>query len=309
LLPIESYLEDLKDNRKPLSTSKLSNLSGLSAEESVLFKNAWSSIDVDRKRQIVGQLVELAANNYQLEFDEAFRIILGDDDTETRLSAVEGLKDCEDVSFIQKFISLLDTKYDIQTRAMSAAALGQFAILAELDKLSASHSSQIQDVLMQIIRNKTEDSEVRRRAIEAVAPLSQEQVKQTIRRAYDNPDPAFKRSALYAMGRNCDPVWLPFLLKELRNPDPEIRCEAAVACGELCAPETVSQLLKLTRDTDIQVQIAAISSLGHIGSVEAKSTLQNCLQSPDERIQQAAEVALEELGFAEDPLSFDDIDD
>jgi len=307
LLPIESYLEDLKDNHKPLSTSKLSNLSGLSAEESVLFKNAWSSIDVDRKRQIVGQLVELAANNYQLEFDEAFRIILGDDDTETRLSAVEGLN--EDVSFIQQFISLLDTKYDIQTRAMSAAALGQFAILAELDKLSASHSSQIQDVLMQIIRNKTEDSEVRRRAIEAVAPLSQEHVKQTIRRAYDNPDPAFKRSALYAMGRNCDPVWLPFLLKELRNPDPEIRCEAAVACGELCAPETVSQLLKLTRDTDIQVQIAAISSLGHIGSVEAKSTLQNCLQSPDERIQQAAEVALEELGFAEDPLSFDDIDD
>jgi len=309
LLPIESYLDDLKDNSKPLSTSKLSNLSGLSAEESVLFKNAWSSIDVDRKRQIVGQLVDLAANNYQLEFDEAFRIILGDDDTETRLSAIEGLKDCEDVSFIQQFISLLDTKYDTQTRAMSAAALGQFAILAELGKLSASHSSQIQDVLMQIIRNKQEESEVRRRAIEAVAHLSQEQVKQTIRRAYDNPDPAFKRSALYAMGRNCDPIWLPFLLKEMRNPDPEIRYEAAVACGELCVAETVPQLLRLTRDTDIQVQIAAISSLGHIGSIEAKSVIQSFLQNSDERIQQAAEVALEELGFAEDPLSFEDIDD
>jgi HEAT repeat protein len=192
---------------------------------------------------------------------------------------------------------------------MSAAALGQFAILAELGKLSASHSSQIQDVLMQIIRNKAEQSEVRRRAIEAVAPLSQEQVKQTIRRAYDNTDPKFKRSALYAMGRNCDPVWLPFLLKEMHNPDPEIRSEAAIACGELCAPEAVPQLLRMTKDTDIQVQLAAISSLGHIGSIDAKSVLQSCLKSPDERIQEAAEVALEEIGFSEDPLSFDDIDD
>jgi hypothetical protein len=33
------------------------------------------------------------------------------------------------------------------------------------------------------------------------------------------------------------------------------------------------------------------------------------LQSTDERIRKASEVALEELGFAEDPLSFDEISD
>ena len=309
MLPIENYLNDLKDNSKPLSASKLASLSGLSVEESVLFKNAWEDIDVDRRRQIASQLVEITQSNYHLEFDEAFRIILKDGDTKTRLFAIEGLRDCEDRSFINPFMELIDKAYDDQTRAAAAAALVKFAILAELGKLRSCQSSQIENALMGLIRNKSERTEVRRRAIEAIAPLSIPQVKEIIRRAYDSTNPELKRSALCAMGRNCDPVWLPFLLKELRNPDPETRYEAAVACGELCAPETVPQLLKLTRDTDIQVQIAAISSLGHIGSIEAKGELQRQLNSSDERIQQAAEVALEELGFAEDPLSFDEVDD
>ncbi|MBT3363923.1 MAG: hypothetical protein HN929_03785 [Chloroflexi bacterium] len=309
MLPIETYLNELKNSNLQLNLSKLSNLSALSSEEITLFKKAWSSIELDRKRQIVGQLVEIGANNYQLEFDEALRVILDDDDTKIRLKAIEGLANCEDVSFIRHFIALLDVKYDIPTRAAAAAALGQFVILAELGKLSPSHSSQIQDELKKIIRNKAEESEVRRRAIEAVAPFSQEMVKQTIRRAYDNPDPDFKRSALLAMGRNCDPVWLPFLLKELRSPDPETRSAAAIACGELCAPEAVPQLRKLTRDADIHVQISAITSLGQIGSVDAKNELLKFLNNPHEMICQAAELAIEELGFAEDPLTFDDIDD
>ncbi len=309
MLPIEDYLNDLKDNSTPLSISKLASLSDLSVEESQLFNNAWGDIDVNRRRQIASQLVDITSGNYRLELDEAFRTILGDEDTETRLKAIEGLENCEDASFIQPFIALLDTKYDTKTRATSVAALGQFAILAELGKLSTFRSSQVEDALMIIIRNKKEESEVRRRAIEAVAPISREQVKQTIRRAYDNPDSAFKRSALCAMGRNCDPIWLPFLLKELRNPDPEIRYEAAIACGELCTPEAIPQLLKLTKDAKIHIQLAAISSLGHIGSIEAKGILQKQLQSTDERIRKASEVALEELGFAEDPLSFDEISD
>ena len=309
MLPIGNYLDDLKDNEKSLSSSKLSNLSGLSTEESAIFKKAWSDIDVDRRRQIASQLVEITQSSYHLEFDEAFRIILQDGDAETRLLAIEGLTDCEDRSFIDPLMGLLDKKYDDQTRAAAASALGKFATLAELGKLRSCQSSEIENALMGLIRNKSEQTEVRRRAIEAIAPLSIPQVKEIIRRAYDSTNPELKRSSLCAMGRNCDPVWLPFLLKEMRNPDPETRYEAAVACGELCAPETVPQLLKLTRDTDIQVQIAAVSSLGHIGSIEAKAEIQRQLNSPDERIRQAAEVALEELGFSEDPLSFDDIDD
>jgi HEAT repeat protein len=309
LLPLENYLQELSDSSKPLSVSKLSNLSGLSSEESAIFKKAWGDIEVDRRRQIASHLVELTQSNYHLEFDEAFRIILKDSDQETRLFAIEGLRDCEDRSFISPFLELIDKEYDDQTRAAAASALGKFAILAELGKLQSCQSSQIENTLMGIIRNEGEQTDVRRRAIEGIAPLSTPQVKEIIRRAYDSTNPALKRSALCAMGRNCDPVWLPFLLKELRNHDPETRYEAAVACGELCAPETVPQLLKLTRDTDVHVQIAATSSLGHIGSIEAKGELQRQLNNPDERIRHAAEVALEELGFSEDPLSFDEMDD
>jgi len=302
-------LDELSESSNPLSISKLANLSSLSAEESKLFKKAWSNIDVERRRQIACQLVEITSSNYHLEFDEAFRIILEDSDQQTRLNAIEGLRDCEDRSFIDPLVDLLDKKYDDQTRAAAGVALGKFAILAELGKLNSCQSSQIENVLMSIIRNDKEQIEVRRRAIEAIAPLSHSQVKDIIRNAYNSADPDLKQSALCAMGRNCDPIWLPFLLKEMHSPDPEIRYEAALACGELCVPEAVPQLLKLTRDSEIQVQLAAVSSLGHIGSIEAKGDLQRCLRDTDERIRQAAEIALEELGFSDDPLSFDELDD
>ncbi len=310
MLEFEAHLNELGDSDVPLSSSMLANLSGLSSEESALFKKTWSAIDLERRHLIVNQMVEITEkSDYQLDFDEAFMVIMKDDARQVRLGAIYGLRDCEDLTLVRPLIDLLDKGYDEQTRAAAASSLYRFTTLDELGKLSRPYSEKVENALMNIINSDDENAEVRRHAIEAIAPLSQPHVKDIIRDAYESNDPKLRRSAICAMGRNCDPVWLPFLLKEMRNEDPENRFEAAVASGELCAPEAVPSLLKLTRDSDIQVQLAAITSLGHIGSVDAKEVLRGHLLSPDERIQQAAEIALEELGFNEDPLAFDDIDD
>ncbi|MFC1954903.1 HEAT repeat domain-containing protein, partial [Chloroflexota bacterium] len=111
-------------------------------------------------------------------------------------------------------------------------------------------------------------------------------------------------SSIYAMGKNCDPSWVPIVLKELNNPDAEVRYEAAGACGELEEEEAVTGLKKLIDDFDVDVQMAAIQALGEIGNTEAKECLNQCLENENEVVSQMAEQVLKEMQSKEDPLSF-----
>ena len=89
--PLEHYLTELRDLSKPMAVSKLANLSDLSSEETDIFGREWPDIDVTRRRQIVGQLAELAEDNLELDFDDVFLSCLTDADGEVRVKAIEGL--------------------------------------------------------------------------------------------------------------------------------------------------------------------------------------------------------------------------
>ena len=158
--------------------------------------------------------------------------------------------------------------------------------------------------MLEVLENKTETAEVKRRALEAIAPLNLPRVKEFIEETYRSNDVKLKASSIYAMGRNCDSIWLFSLLTELNSDEAEIRYEAANACGELGAEEAVPSLIMLTKDEDAQVQEVAIKALGEIGGEEAKQVLQKLVKNPQPRIRQTAKSALKELLFCEDPLSF-----
>jgi HEAT repeat protein len=149
--------------------------------------------------------------------------------------------------------------------------------------------------------------EVRRRVLEAVAPLSLPKVRRSIAEAYQSGNSKLKISALYAMGKNCDPCWLPILIKELTSADAEVRYEATGACGELGEDEAVVHLIELTDDIDADVQLAAVQALGKIGGIEAKKHLQKCLNHLSEAICQVAAQALHELEVTKEPLSPHDL--
>ncbi len=128
--------------------------------------------------------------------------------------------------------------------------------------------------MLEVLDNKTELTEVKRRALEAISPFSLPRVKELIETAYHTDDIKLRASAICAMGRNCDLAWLPTLLVELNSDEAEIRYEAAVACGELGAEEAVPHLVEMTKNEDQQVQEAAIKALGEIGSEQAKQALE-----------------------------------
>ena len=79
-------------------------------------------------------------------------------------------------------------------------------MLAELGELRPEDGEKVQKALLSAIGNQEEQLEVRRRAIEAISPLSLSKVKDIIRQAYESEDARMRASALYAMGRNCDPI-------------------------------------------------------------------------------------------------------
>jgi len=302
--PAEETIADLRNGAKPLRSSRLAELSNLDSEELRLFEQAWTTIEPKRRRQIVYRLVELVEDNFELNFDSIFKNCLKDQDTEVRCKAIEGLWESEETSLINPLINLLEHDSSEKVQAAAAIALGKFAMLAEHEKLRPCHKSKVCQALFAVIDGKSKPVEVRRRALEAASPLSLPQVNRAIMEAYQNDSPEFKVSAVYAMGRNCDPSWLPILLRELACADAEMRYEAVAACGELGGEEATASVIKLIDDPDADVQRAAIQALGRIGGSEAKSCLEECLHSPSELIRQAAEQALQELETWEDPMSF-----
>lgn len=303
-MSLERYFAEISNTNTHLVVSKLANLSTLSSEELRLFMETWVKMDVDRQRQIVGHIVELAEENPNLNFDDIFIACLHDPDETVRIKSIDGLWECESCSLIDSFITLLREDSEESVRAAAAMALGKFAMLAELGKLRPEYRLKVERALLAIIDDQDEQVEVVRRAIEAIAPLSLPRVKEIIQEAYKSDDAIMQISAIYAMGKNSDPAWLPTLLRELGSADTEIRYEAAQACGELGDEDAVPHLSRLIHDLDSQVCLSAIAALGKIRGSEAEDILQECLTHSEEYICQAAAEALEELDFEKDPLSF-----
>jgi len=295
LSPIEEIITDLADSDKPLLNSNLADLSNIVPEELGFLKETWPTIKPERRRQILSLLVELAEGNFELDFDNIFKNCLSDQDAEVRSKAIEGLWENEEPSLIKTLIDLMEQDNSKLVQAAAATGLGKFAMLAEQQKLRPVYTSKIYQSLLAVVNDRSKPIEVKRRALEAIAPLDSPEVEKAIGEAYRSSNHRLRVSSIYAMGKNGNPSWLSILLDEARSPDSEIRYEVARACGELGEEEAVPSLIKLAADPDVEVQLTAIEALGYIGGTEAKNFLEQCLDEPNETVQQAAEQILQEL--------------
>ncbi|MCL4459364.1 MAG: HEAT repeat domain-containing protein [Chloroflexi bacterium] len=298
-------LHRLKDSTRPLSMAGLQALSALSAQDLILLRQAWPDIALEQRRKIVASLVELAEDNVELDFNDVFKFCLEDSDAEVRLHAVEGLWEDNAFDTADLLLAVLGKDASPMVRAAAASCLGHFVYLAEMERLDPPTSAKVKESLLRIISDQKEPVGVRRRAVESISYLSENQIKEIIERAYADPDPKMHISAVSGMGRNCDPRWLETIFKELDNADPEMRYEAAQACGEMEDRRAIPRLNEtIKEDEDLQVRLAAISALGKIGGQLAKEILERWANGPDEHLRAAAQETLEQIEVLEDPLHF-----
>ena len=294
----------LLDSGQRLLNSSLAELTDLRPAGLSYLKEVWPQIALKRRRQIVARLVELAEDDVQLSFDAIFKMLLTDPDEEVRTLAIGGLWENEEPSLIEPLIGLLHEDSTAKVQAAAATALGRFALLAEHGRLRPEAADRVRQALLAALADDDLPAEVKRRVLEAASPLSLPQVKEAIRAAYEAENPWLRVGAVYAMGKNCDPAWLPTLLKEVSSNSAEMRYEAATACGELEEEAAVPCLIELTDDADAEVQLAAIQALGKIGGGRARKCLESLLDHPRESVRQVAGEAVATLDEMAGPLSF-----
>ncbi len=302
---LENLLEVLEHDRT-VPHASLALLSGLEPEALAIFRQSWGDIPVKTRRQVAAQLSDMAEDNALLDFGNVFLVCLEDEDSEVRLKAVSGLSLSEDRTCLSPLLRRLRDEPDEGVRATVALALGDFVLKAEFEQLPSSDARRLENALTSVIADAGEGLEVRRRAVEAISAFSGNKVQDIIRAAYHSPHLRMQASALHAMGRNCDPQWLPLLLTEMRSGEPELRYEAAQACGEIEDQRAVPRLIELTRDQDSDVRRAAIEALGHIGGDAAKRALQGLAQDTSLAVRESAADALELVRFDENPLVLTD---
>jgi HEAT repeat protein len=300
---LAEILPHIADSSQALSNAELGELSDMTSDELKQFEAAWAGMSTERKRQILSRLKELSEDNIELTFERIYRNALYDADDTVRKEALEGLWESNDPSLVRPLLRLLQEDPSAEVRSAAATALGRFSLLAEHQKISQENRTRISQALLAVIHNHEEPVEVRRKALEAIAPFSLPDVTAAIWEAYRRDDPGMKKSSVYAMGHNCDLLWMPTVLKEMDSEEPEMRYEAATAAGELGEAEAVPRLIELTRDTDTEVKLAAVLALGKVGGQEAKQRLRILITNKSQAVREAAEAAMAEIELGEEPIN------
>jgi HEAT repeat protein len=300
----QQYLAELKDEGQPLRATRLVHLSHLADEREKAFLDVWPQIQTERRRRVVGQLTELAEDNVELNFDAIFLACLSDADPEVRAAAIRGLWEYEQRDLIEPLIGLLQSDDSAFVREEAALALGRFVLQCEFGSLPERYFRQVEEALRRVIGDEGKEVEVRARALEAIGACSLPWVRHAISTAYRSNSHHLRASGIHAMGRNCDPLWLPILFQELRSDEPEMRYEAALACGSLAEEAAVPHLAPLLEDEDAEVREVTVAALGEIGGRQARAVLLRYLDHPSRNTREAVQEALSQVDFAEDPLSF-----
>ena len=202
------------------------------------------------------------------------------------------------------YTNILETDTSTRVRAAAASALGKFVYLGEIEEIPEKTLRIIEDKMLDIY-NSTEDTLVRRRALESLGFSARKEIPPLIESAYYSGDQDWLASALFAMSRSANERWIPLIDEMLDNDIPKIRFDAARAAGELEAKQCVPRLIELLGDEDDEIRMAAIWSLSQIGGEGIEEILNQLYEeTDDDELSEFIETALDNLAFTNDIQSF-----
>ncbi len=274
-------------------------LSDLGRTAARTFASAWPALPVETRRRILEVMEELTEERFDLDFGRSVRVAMRDEDAVVRQRALQALWGDDDEALVTPLLDLLRDDPSPDVRAEAARSLAPFALLAEAGDLAEDVTDRVRERLMSIATDDGEDPLVQRIALESAAVFGGEEVSELIRDAYDSGEHDRIGSALFAMGRTHDKMWLPFLLEELASEDAQLRYESARALGTIGSDAAVAELLAaMDGEEDVEVRHAAIAALGEIGSKSAKRALETIAAHAEEADAEAIQAALEEAAFA-----------
>lgn len=293
--PFSEVLNELF-NQEQAPVHQVFRLSDMLPEDEARFLAAWPDVDDERRREIMGHLVDLAEENFSVDFSLIFKLGLTDSLAAVRILALDGIWDATDVRLIAPVLRIMQTDEDLDARAAAARALAHFVLLAEWGQIPPRSVEPVVAALMAAYEDAETAVPIKRAALEALGAASHPRVNALIEEAYEDDDPGMQLSAIFAMGNTADPRWLPTILAELDNPSPDVRAEAAQAAGAMGSSDAIPPLAELVYDEEDDVRAAAIIGLGQIGGDQAQSLLSELLEDDEfEELHELIQEALESL--------------
>jgi HEAT repeat protein len=306
-IPFQEILDALLDDSRILNPQYLYHLSDIEGDDLTKLAHHWPTISPRRRRALLEDMEDLLEMDYLLSFETISRLALTDPDPQIRLPATRILWESESKELIPTFYESCLADPDADVRACMAAALGRFIYLGEVEELSEQLLRELEERLLAIV-NGTDETHVRRRALESLGYSSRDEIPDLIIKAFNHGDELWLSTALFAMGRSADPRWSRYVLDEIGHPSPSVRLEAVRAAGELEVSDAVPGLIELLQDESEDVRQAAIWSLSQIGGEGVSDALEELLEESDESedsdLIDFIELALDNLVFTEDRSMF-----
>jgi HEAT repeat protein len=299
-IPFNQVIQALLDENRPFQPRYLYRLSDLSQADLKTLASAWVDITPRRRQAVMEDILDLTESDFLLNFSSLSQLALKDLDPMVRMLAIQSLGQYEEPVLADLFMDMMVQDTDIQVRAASAAALGEYVYLGEIEEIPEQLLHKIEDCLLKVTQGQ-DAALVRRRALEALGFSSREEIPPLIEAAYHSEDREWLISALFAMGRSYNQVWEENVIAMLEDHRAAVRAEAAEAAGELSLKKASPKLFELLDDEDDNVRAAAIWSLSEIGGEGVRDVLGELLdETEDEEEAGLLEDALDNLEFVEE---------
>jgi hypothetical protein len=305
-IEFKELIKALLDDSHPFPPRYLHSFSDISAENLNSIKKIWKKVDPKRRSALVTDLEPILEADTLMCFDDFALFALSDPEATVRSHAIRLLWESEDSHLIPTLSYYLQHDPDDEVKAAAASALGKFVYLGELEEIPANLLKEIEELLLGVMQT-SKNSDIQRKALEALGYSSRQEVAPLINKAYQNKDTRWLSSALFAMGRSADRKWENQVLELIDHHDEDVVIEAIRAAGELelvSARETLIE--KAGNETENwDVRMAAIWSLSQIGGEDARDTLEDLLEkAEDDEEADIIEEALDNLSFTEDQHTF-----
>jgi HEAT repeat protein len=221
---------------------------------------------------------------------------LGDPDPLVRADAAMGLGALKSPQVVEPLVALLNDP-DESVGMSAAMSLGKIQdpraiapLVASLSKISvASMALQpfgpaaVEPLLAAL---KSDDLELRGRAMETLALIHDPRVIPAITAALNDPDNSVRQLALFALQTSNAPNFLEALRATLKDPDPATRAIALRASGELPTAESIQIAIAALQDPDPSVKNAAAVYLkpAQTANPQVAQLLIALAQSPDANV-------------------------
>lgn len=302
IVSFEKVISALLDNSRPFPPAHLHRFSDISISDLQLLKKSWAQIQTNRRVALLEDLETLAESDTLVSFDDLGKFALTDPDPGVREVALRLLWECRDTSLVPMLIKMVGADPDLKVRSAAATALGQFIYFGELEEIPENLLHRIEEKLLQLTMDAGEAKLLRRRALEAMGYSSRPEINNLIRVAYNKEDPEWLVTALFAMGRSADSIWIPSIMDMLDSENSEVLFEAVRAAGELEATVARKRLLRIvkTQPEGSEIRMAGIWALSKIGGEKVRDTLEALLDSSEDDDEiDLLEDALENLQFTD----------